>query len=91
MTANPKFPVVNPKFRAQIAENIKATIAKQKKEGVTGMSIANLLQVTPTTGLATCGDGPTGGANIHVVYKGIFHEVASLPQFSKFIIKGESV
>ncbi len=39
-----------------LTRNIRQTIRKAKKAGTVGMSLANLKQITPTTGL-TCDPG----------------------------------
>ncbi len=60
-------------FEKAIAKNIKTAIAAAKKDGVVGMSLDNLRQVTKTPapyGLEGTPSGPSG-------YRAVFAKVAS--------------
>lgn len=58
-------------FRNEIESNILATIKREKRDGTCGMSMRNLLQVTPTP---TKSIGPSG-TNVQWVYGEMFREV----------------
>jgi len=55
---------------------IKKTIRKARRDGITGMSLANLKQITPTTGL-TCPP-----AEYHRAFPEIATNVASRLRFT---------
>lgn len=75
-TANP--------FREQLAKNISAKITLLKKEGTTGMGLANLCMVTPTPHLI---DGAPGSP---AAYRIMFREVAmAKPITRRFLLTTE--
>lgn len=68
-------------FNSEIAKNIAARIKDLKKDGTTGMSLLNLLMVTPTP--RTREGAPAGPAG----YKVMFRDVAmSMPIPRRFLI-----
>lgn len=54
--SNPRGPRPMTTTEKTLTQNIRSTITKAKRRGVVGMSLANLKQCTPTTGL-TCPPG----------------------------------
>ena len=71
-------------FNSEIAKNIAARIKALKKDGTTGMSLLNLLMVTPTPRARE--GAPAGPAG----YKVMFREVAmSMPISRRFLITAD--
>jgi hypothetical protein len=72
-------------FRAELEQNILAKIKQLKKEQTTGMSVENLIQVTPTP-KAT--QGAIYGTNAPYYYREMFREIAQAnPTIRNFTIR----
>lgn len=68
-------------FRTELSKNILTRIKSLKKDGTTGMGLANLLQVTPTPRVGY--NAPAGPAG----YRAMFRDVAlSTPTIRRFLI-----
>ncbi len=71
-------------FTAALVANIHVRIARLRRDGTVSMSIANLLQVTPTPQSNL--QGAPRGTNAAYYYKQLFREVCvSDPRIASFV------
>lgn len=69
-------------FRTELTKNIIAKIKTLKKDGTTGMGLANLVMVTPTPSRVFFG-APAGPDS----YRAMFRQVAiTTPEIARFLI-----
>lgn len=66
-------------FKENLTSNIRTKIAQLKRSGTTAMSVANLLQVTPTPPVSQ--DAPYGPESYRALFELV---VAETPAFKRF-------
>ena len=64
---------------SKLERNIRKAITKARKSGITGMSLANLKQVTPTDGLVEAGITP---AEYHRTFDSLALRAAASRRFT---------
>lgn len=61
-------------FAKAVAQNIRTTITKIKRQGTVGMGVANLRQITPTPSPSLDG-APAGPAGYGVVFANVIKTI----------------